>query len=253
MPSEGSHFWKESVTVDRAVKREPFIRAVVFGDAVPPVPSLRAEAGNRLPLSPLTIYVGENGSGKSTLLQAIAAEAGINPSGGSPHATFAAPNVRQGDGWLRLVRGARRPRSSFFLRADSLLQMGGWLDELSPDAADPYGGSLTRQSHGEAMMSVALTRLRRPGLYLFDEPEAGLSLTSQLALMAKFGELLGIGSQLLVATHSPFLLSFPGAAVMSLQPDGIKPTHADEVADLKLARTLLNEPQSVLRHLGLDD
>jgi predicted ATPase len=78
--------------------------------------------GDRLALDPKVTYlVGENGSGKSTLLEAIAVAAGMNAEGGSSNFRFSTRDSHSELGQsIRLVRGARRPRTDFFLRAESL-------------------------------------------------------------------------------------------------------------------------------------
>ncbi len=64
-------------------------------------------------------------------------------------------------------------------------------DTATIDDAEAYGGrSLHAQSHGESFLAVVLHRLRGNGLYLFDEPEAALSPTRQLALLAAMHRLV---------------------------------------------------------------
>ena len=85
------------------------------------IPAVRALAAGALELDPgVTFLVGENGSGKSTLIEAIAVAAGFNPEGGT---TGMRCSTRESHSALHdamsLVRGSRRPRSGFFLRAES--------------------------------------------------------------------------------------------------------------------------------------
>jgi predicted ATPase len=95
-----------------------------------------ARLADGLELHPnVTYLVGENGSGKSTLLEAIAVAAGMNPEGGSSNFNFSTRASHSGLGQtLRLVRGGRRPRTDFFLRAESLFTAATYLEELSPSA-----------------------------------------------------------------------------------------------------------------------
>ena len=100
------------------------------------LPAVAAVAGRPagLALHPAVTYlVGENGSGKSTLLEAVAVAAGINPEGGSTNFSFATRESHSevGEHAIRLVRGARRPRTDFFLRAESLFTAATYLDDLS--------------------------------------------------------------------------------------------------------------------------
>jgi predicted ATPase len=46
------------------------------------------------------------------------------------------------------------------------------------------------------------TRVNQPGFYLMDEPDAPLSFTACLRLMALLHDLAQAGSQVIVATHS---------------------------------------------------
>jgi predicted ATPase len=103
-----------------------------------------AQLADGLELDPKVTYlIGENGSGKSTLLAAIAMSAGMNPEGGSSNFAFpqegkeAEPYAfsrRESHTALadsvQLVRGARRPRTDFFLRAESLFVAATYLEQL---------------------------------------------------------------------------------------------------------------------------
>jgi predicted ATPase len=109
-----------------------------------------------LALDPAVTYlIGENGSGKSTVLEGLAVAAGMNPEGGSSNFTFSTRESHSGL-WeaIRLIRGARRPRTDFFLRAESLFTAATYVEELGEPALTSYGGrSLHEQSHGEAFLA----------------------------------------------------------------------------------------------------
>ena len=97
------------------------------------LPAVAALRGG-LPLDPRVTYlIGANGSGKSTLLEAIAVAAGMNAEGGSSGFAFTTRDSHSAL-WhrVRLIRGARRPRTDFFLRAESLFTAATYLEEL-PD------------------------------------------------------------------------------------------------------------------------
>jgi predicted ATPase len=220
------------------------------------LPALAALDGDGLALDPhVTFLVGENGSGKSTLLEAIAVAAGMNPEGGSSNFAFATRESHSalGDA-VRLVRGLRRPRTDFFLRAESLFTAATYLERLAPDgqggALDSYGGrSLHEQSHGESFLAVVLNRFGREGLYLLDEPEAALSAQNCLTLLRRMHELVGHGSQFVLATHSPLLLAYPGATIYELSEDGIERVAFDAAAPVQLTRAFLGAPERFLRDL----
>ena len=164
----------------------------------------------------VTYLVGENGSGKSTLLEAIAIAAGINPEGGTSNFAFSTRDSHSGlSEAIRLVRGVRRPRTDFFLRAESLFTAATYLDALQrddPGALSAYGGaSLHEQSHGESFLAVMLNRFGPEGFYVMDEPEAALSTQNCLTCLRRIHELVGAGSQFVIATHSPIVLAYPDA------------------------------------------
>lgn len=120
-----------------------------------------------LALDPKVTYLtGENGSGKSTLLEAIAVAAGMNAEGGSSNFALSTRESHS-DLWraIRLVRGVRRPKTDFFLRAESLFTAATYLEQLSDGPMRSYGGfSLHEQSHGESFLAVMINRCGPDGL-----------------------------------------------------------------------------------------
>ncbi len=61
------------------------------------------------------------------------------------------------------------------------------------------------------------------------------------------------GSQFIVATHSPMLMAFPGAAIVHLDSAGAQDLTWEEVPAVQLWRRYLDDPSSVLHHLLEDD
>lgn len=88
-------------------------------------------------------------------------------------------------------------------------------------------GEETRlQSNGETALAYFEKRLRNDAFYCLDEPENSLSAKLQLELAKMLEESVRYcGCQLLIATHSPFLLALPGARIYDLDaaPVDIKP------------------------------
>lgn len=241
---------------------EPFIRSVEITPApagaprdgypwtVPAVPALDGLAFH----SPITYFVGENGSGKSTIIEALAVAAGLNPEGGSrnfSHSTRDSHSNLWRD--LRLVRGARRPKTDFFLRAESFFTGASYLESLPRDAGDPlasYGGrSLHEQSHGESFLALLINRFGPDGLYLLDEPEAALSPQGCLTCLRRMHELVEAGSQLIVATHSPIVLAYPGADIYECDEGGLQPVTYEGTASVTLTRTFLDSRQRFVERL----
>ena len=98
-----------------------------------------------------------------------------------------------------------------------------------------------------------VNRFGPDGLYLLDEPEAALSPQGQLALLARIYDLTDQGCQLVIATHSPILLSFPDARIYELSDDGITTVGYDESELVRLYRSFLAAPERYHRRLTEDD
>ncbi|WP_283607672.1 AAA family ATPase [Faecalispora anaeroviscerum] len=223
---------------------------------LPAVQSLRE--GPLLLEQPVTFLVGENGTGKSTLLEAIAVAAGFNPEGGTRNFSFSSRKTHSElYEYLRLVKGHRRPRDGFFLRAESFYNVASNIDELDkiparrPKIISSYGGvSLHEQSHGESFLALVLNRFGGDGLYLLDEPEAALSPSRQMSLLVHLHHLVEQDSQLVIATHSPILMAYPGACIYVLsQEDGIRRTAYEQTEHYIVTREFINHPEKMLRYL----
>ncbi len=196
----------------------------------------------------VTFFVGENGSGKSTLLEALAECCGFNPEGGNRdhhRATFAERSP-----FAQALRLSWLPKvtEGFFMRAESFYNFATYIDEVSNLRA--YGGkSLHAQSHGESFLSLFAHRFEQ-GIYLLDEPEAALSPQRQLSFLKIIHDLETPGhAQFLVATHSPIILSYPGASIFSLDGDAIVEIAYQETKQFLVTRDFLNSPERYFKHL----
>jgi predicted ATPase len=232
---------------------EPLVRTVLVrrGEGWPwTIPALASL--EELPLSPrVTFLVGENGSGKSTLIEGFAVAAGFQPEGGSlgfgAQTRDEAPPLADA---LTLVRGARRPRNGFFLRAESFFNVATTLETEHAWALEQYGGeSLHSRSHGEGFLALVMHRFKPNGLYVLDEPEAALSPQGLLTLIRRIHELIEGGSQFVIATHSPILLAYPGALIYELTDEGPVPTGYEDTDHFRMTRAFLDAPDRFLREL----
>ena len=204
--------------------------------------------------SKVTFLVGPNGSGKSTLVEAIAVAAGFNPEGGSQSFNFstrASHSVLHDH--IRLTRGVRRPRSGYFLRAESFFNVASAIDRLEEEGGGllaAYGGrSLHEQSHGESFLALVTNRFGPDGLYILDEPEAALSVPGNLALLKEMHDLAEQGAQFIVATHSPILMGYPGALIYALDDEGFEQTAWEDTESYQLTRSFLEGRERFFRHL----
>ncbi len=205
----------------------------------------------------VTFIVGENGSGKSTLLEALAVAAGFNAEGGSNNFRFTTRASHSAlHGCLRLTRSHKRPRTGFFLRAESFFNVATEVDRL--DAVDSllqsYGGrSLHEQSHGESFIALLTHRFGPNGLYFLDEPEAALSPSRQLAALVRIHDLVRAGSQFVIATHSPILMAHPDALILAAGEHGLAPIRYEDTDHYALTRRFLNDPSGMLQRLFAGD
>jgi len=205
--------------------------------------------GIDLPLrSTVTFFVGENGSGKSTLLEALAEHCGFNPEGGSRDHHRATVGGRSALASALRLEWRPKVTQGFFLRAESFYNFATYIEQVSNLSA--YGGrSLHAQSHGESFLALFANRFDR-GMYLLDEPEAALSPQRQLSLLRIIHDLTATGhAQFVIATHSPILLSFPGAAVLDFDGNRIEEVDYRQTKHFLITRDFLNAPERFFKHL----
>jgi len=167
--------------------------------------------------SPVTFFVGENGSGKSTLLEAIAQLSGFHRGGGGDWHQLHETAEMEGSRLAQALRPSWLPKVSrgYFFRADTFADVARYLDEEG-DIAVHQGRRLAHRSHGESLMAVFGDRfvVSERSMYLMDEPESALSPMRQLSFLSLLHEWVQSGNaQLIIATHSPIILSYPGADI----------------------------------------
>lgn len=233
--------------------RLPDIAAWPF--TVPAVRQLIAEGG--IDVAPgVTFIVGENGSGKSTLVEAMAS---IYPRGGhrTPSAQVVGPEASEEDSplayHLRLRINRLASPAGFFLRAEAMHALLSEVD-AHPHEARAWGGQkMQAQSHGKSFLAVLRHRFDEPGVYFLDEREAALSFQSCLSLVALLDTMRREGSQVIVATHSPILVTLPRATLLQLSDEGItRVTTYDQLDLVKHWRAFMSGPERYLRHLVQD-
>jgi len=203
----------------------------------------------------VTFIVGENGTGKSTILEAVAAACGFYPEGGTRNFHFSSrASHSELYNYIRIIKGIRRPKDGFFLRAESFYNLATAIEELDKSGGgariiDSYGGhSLHEQSHGESFFAVFMNRFRGNGLYILDEPEAALSPTRQMSMISRIHQLVGKNSQFIIATHSPILMAYPDAIIYEIK-EGIKVVKYEETEHYQIMRSFLNNTQKMLNIL----
>lgn len=211
------------------------------------IPAVAQLARDGLDLtSGVTFLVGENGSGKSTLVEAVAMAYGMAPEGGSTGSRHTTRVTESPLGSaLDLQRGIGASRWGFFLRAETMHGFYSYLED-NPGRDDP---GFHAMSHGESFLEVLRTRFDSPGFYCLDEPEAALSFSSTLGLIAALDRIVQVGGQVLCATHSPVLAAMPGATLLEVGEWGLRRTTWEELELVQHWRAYLDAPGRYLRHL----
>lgn len=196
----------------------------------------------------VTFLVGENGSGKSTIVEGVAIAYGLSPEGGSRQAKHSTrPTESPLSEWLRLQRGVGANRWGFFLRAETMHSFYTYLEE-NPSMSGP-DVPFHEMSHGESFLALLESRFDEPGFYCLDEPEAALSFSSTLSLIAVLQRIVDEGGQVLCATHSPVLAALPGARILEVGDWGIRETAWNDLELVNHWRSFLDSPPRYLRHL----
>ena len=229
--------------------------------------------------TPVTFLVGENAAGKSTFLEALAVAVGSIAVGREELGRDGSLGPAQALARELKLTWNVKTHKGFFLRAEDFFgylrrlqrlraeheaiargfegELSGYGLQLAKGAAlgqaaeidRRYGGDLDARSHGEGFLTLFQARFQPGGLYLLDEPEAALSPTSQLGLIAMIKQMIGLRAQFVVATHSPMLMAFPGARILSFDDHPVRELPYDEVGHVQLWRDFLRFPETFLNKL----
>lgn len=201
--------------------------------------------------NPVVFFCGENGTGKSTLIEAIAIALGMNPEGGSNNMQFS-----NYDDYSELYKSLviskfGVPKTKFFLRAESFYNVATDISNNGDLIYTTYGGDdLHSCSHGKSFLKLVEHRFWNNGLYILDEPEAALSPQSQMTLLCYIHDLAKNGSQFIIATHSPILLSYEFGKIIELP--SMNEIKYEDSEIYKLYKDFLDNPYLIQKHLFED-
>lgn len=195
----------------------------------------------------ITIIVGENGTGKSTLLEGIAALAGYDEAGGGKgyrpvdhsQATEAMGGQLSGAlkaSWLPKVT------NGWFFRAESFFSVARYLDEAATNSGYRPPDFLSH-SHGEGFLRFFEERCQRRGIFIFDEPESALSPSRQIEFLKLLRRMDRLGQcQVIMATHAPMLMAYPGARLLGLSKYGLEPVTIEQTQLFRIIREFCIDP-----------
>jgi predicted ATPase len=201
---------------------------------------------------PITIIVGENGTGKSTLLEGIAALAGFDEAGGAKGyrpVDHSRAIEAMGGRLADALRASWLPKISWgwFFRAESFFAVARYLDEAAQEPLSGPPPDFLSHSHGEGFLRFFAERCQRQGLFIFDEPESALSPARQIEFLKllRMMERSGI-SQVIMATHAPILMAYPGATLLRLTKYGLEPVSLRETDHYRLMREFCLDPKTFI-------
>lgn len=205
----------------------------------------------------VTFFVGENGCGKSTLLESITRACGIHIWHGDQRTRYGF-NPHEGE-LHRFVekQWADGGVTGCYFASQTFHGFSRILDEWAssdPGVLEYFGGrSLLAQSHGQSLMSFFRSRFALRGLYLLDEPETALSPKTQLELLELLKTCIEEGrAQFIIATHSPILLSCPGATIYSFDHIPVLPIAYEETEHYRVYREFIRGERDLGGRIGRD-
>lgn len=103
-------------------------------------------------------------------------------------------------------------------------------------------GNVRGKSNGETAFRYFTSQIREDALYLLDEPENSLSAGRQRELAAFLEDSARFfGCQLILSTHSPFLLAMKGAVVYDLDRRPIQARKWTELENVRLWHDFFQE------------
>lgn len=200
----------------------------------------------------VTVIAGENGAGKSTFLEALAVKCGFSALGGVRGHVLTKSYGINGYGEmverkfddttladnLKIygVSSTAAHGKGFFLRAEYMTQT---LANLRS------GKAYLSRSHGEGIIDV-ITNFRN-GLFILDEPETALSISSQLALVALIVETTkNFDAQFIIVTHSPIIMGIPDADFWWVDGNAFKSMDYRATPHFSLIKSYVNHPAATL-------
>jgi predicted ATPase len=199
----------------------------------------------------ITIIVGENGTGKSTLLEGIAALAGYDEAGGGKGympVDHSGAVETMGGNLSDALRASWLPKitTGWFFRAESFFSVARYLDQAAVGAGEIPPDFLSH-SHGEGFLRFFEERCQRQGIFIFDEPESALSPSRQIEFLKLLRRMDRSGiSQVIMATHSPMLMAYPGARLLRLSKYGLEPVRVEDTDHYRLMQEFWADPATFI-------
>ena len=141
------------------------------------------------------------------------------------HARFQLSSMEDYDQLKKVVRARKRTQSRY--------------------TREELGMNVRTFSNGESAFRYFTNRITEDRLYLLDEPENSLSPERQMELCRFiFDSARFMGCQFVISTHSPFLLSMPGAKIYDLDSDPVDVRRWTELGNVRAYYAFFREHQN---------
>jgi predicted ATPase len=138
--------------------------------------------------------------------------------------------------------------NGWFFRAESFFSIARYLDRAAVEAGQrPLAPDFLSHSHGEGFLRFFEERCRRQGIFIFDEPESALSPSRQIEFLKLLRRMDQSGiCQVIMATHSPMLMAYPGARLLRLAKYGLEPVTVEDTDHYRLLREFWADPATFI-------
>ena len=224
--------------------------------------------------SDLTILYGGNGSGKSTLLNVIAQKLELHRSTLYNRSAFFDDYLKYCDSFLEECRDSR-----LAIQKGKIITSDDVFDNMLKTRSENQTIDFEREclvkefiknpvrkkketcskyvrshlpqncverSNGETAFNYFVEEIQDKSLILLDEPENSLSAQWQIEL-AQFlqGAVCAFNCQLIIATHSPFILSIPGACIYDLDVQPIQKSKWQNLENIRCYYELFKQHEDL--------
>lgn len=190
----------------------------------------------------ITYFVWENWAGKSTLLETIAEVFWCNKewwTKNTLYKTNATDNTK--NNWITLSWQPSMYQYWYFFRAEWIYNFVNYLEDIK--WFTPYGWeNLHKMSHWQQFLKILESQMDKKWFYILDEIESALSPENQLKVIEIIKYMVNNGSQFLIATHSPIILSIKeNSQILSFDHNHIHSVEYDMVPCVDMYRRILKK------------